>query len=96
MYHQVQAPHDNSPVHQIWDRSEILRHGLRCRLNMADRERDSDAPRRVGPLACSPTKSFFKKYGMIFEKIDLESDIDIDAVLILARRGPVLQSRFVT
>ena len=29
-----------------------------------------------------------QKYGMIFEKIDLESDIDIDAVLTLARRGP--------
>jgi Domain of unknown function (DUF4365) len=54
---------------------------------MADPERDPDAPRRVGLRAFNKTKSFFNEHDMIFEKIDLESDIGIDAILTFARRG---------
>ena len=38
--------------------------------------------------AFNKTKSFFNEHDMIFEKIDLESDIGIDAILTFARRGP--------
>jgi len=69
-------------------RSVILPPGLRYRLNMADPERDPDTPRRVGLRAFNKTKSFFNEHDMIFEKIDLESDIGIDAILTFARRGP--------
>lgn len=66
----------------------MLRHGLRYRLNIADSGHDPDAPRRVGLRAFNKTKSFFNEHDMIFEKIDLESDIGIDAILTFARRGP--------
>jgi hypothetical protein len=57
-------------------------------LNMADPERDPDAPRRVGLRTFNKTRSFFNEHDMIFERIDLESDIGIDAILTFVRRGP--------
>ena len=54
---------------------------------MPNSDRDPDAPRRVGLRAFNTTKAFFNENDMIFEKIDLESDIGIDAILTFARRG---------
>ncbi len=61
---------------------------LRYRLNMADTERDPNAPRRVGLRAFNKTKAFFDEHDMIFNKIELENDIGIDAILTFTRRGP--------
>jgi hypothetical protein len=55
--------------------------------NMPNSDRDPDAPRRVGLRAFNTTKAFFNENDMIFEKINLESDIGIYAILTFARRG---------
>jgi hypothetical protein len=55
---------------------------------MPSKSRDTDEPRRVGVRAFNKAKTFFNENDMIFEKVDLESDIGIDALLTFSRRGP--------
>lgn len=54
---------------------------------MTDSERGTDVARRTGLRAFNKTKTFFNDHDMILEKIDQESDIGIDAILTLFRRG---------
>jgi hypothetical protein len=49
---------------------------------------DNNASRRVGKAAVNKVRTFFEDNGLIFNKIDQEDDIGIDATLVLARTGP--------
>jgi Domain of unknown function (DUF4365) len=49
---------------------------------------DSSASRRIGKAAVNKVRTFFEANDLIFNKIDLEDDIGIDATLVLARTGP--------
>lgn len=57
------------------------------RLKVTTAGPDPDASRRIGQRAFNKAKSFFEDQNMIFDKIDQENDIGIDAILRV-RRGP--------
>lgn len=54
---------------------------------MTGSERDSAASRRVGNRAVNRAQDFFEEADLIFDRIDQQNDIGIDATLTLARRG---------
>jgi Domain of unknown function (DUF4365) len=49
---------------------------------------DNSASRRIGKGAVNKVRTFFETNDLIFNKIDQEDDIGIDATLTLARTGP--------
>jgi hypothetical protein len=51
------------------------------------RESNTDA-RRVGLRAFNKAKTFFEENGLIFQTVNQENDIGVDAILTLARTGP--------